>query len=197
MSRSSESRVGGCTCSAHLCWACCFRRRIGIGLGAGFALLCLLSSSLYSRDLDQDLRDFMRFAVESPKSYGFGNEQEARQARLGRAYALYVLSDWTSTVSKLKSNVKADPKLALDKVYTVLNEAGEPRCVLIYGRKSDREEFRPMVLGQPYLAVLLSQLEQKPDPENHVLIIKPSTRTFHYANTQNPEVIHDFDEPLN
>ncbi len=156
-------------------------------------LLCLLSTPAHSRDLQQDLHDFMRFAVEDPKSFGFENETEAREARMGRAYALYILEDWSSDDGKSDTEIKADPDRALDKVHVVLNRAGQPRCVLIYGRKSHDEEFRPLLLGQPYLARLLAQLEGKPDLQDVVLIVKPSTRTFHYANTKNPEVIHDFD----
>ncbi len=172
------------------------RREPGVHLrrwsGSVLAVLCLLTAAVSARDVDQDLRDFMRLVMKSPTSFGFRDSSEAEQARLGRAYALYGLHDWTEHVQKAKGNVTADPDQAPDKIYEVLGKDGEPRCVFAYSRQADGAGYEPVSLGQPYVAPILRQLREKDGTTNLVLLLDLATRTFHYADTRNPEVVHDF-----
>jgi len=172
------------------------RREPGLQLrrwsGIALVILFLLTAMAPARDVEQDLRDFMRLVVKSPTSFGFQDAAEAEQARLGRAYALYGIREWTEYVQKAQGKVTADPDQAPNKIYEVLNKDGEPRCVFAYSRQADGAGYKPVSLGQPYVAPILRQLQDKTDVTELVLLLDLSTRTFHYANTRNPEVVHDF-----
>ncbi len=168
-------------------------RRLSLLITVGVAGLSLVVASAHARDTEQDLKDFMRLVVKSPSSFGFKDKSEAEKARLGRAYALYGVQEWKDYVKREKGRVTADPDQAPDKLYEVIDEHSKARCVFAYSRKADGSGYEPVSLGQPYVAPILQQMRGKAESSNVVLLLDLSTRTFHYAETRNPEVIRDFD----
>lgn len=158
-----------------------------------WAVSSVFGTTLLARDVEQDLRDFMRLVFKSPDSFGFRDKGEAEQARLGRSYALYGVDEWKDIVIKSGGVGTANPDQAPDKLYEVLTELGEPRCVFSYSQASDGSGFRPLSLGQSYLAPMLKQLQGKPRLDEIVLLVDLSTRIFYYAYVDNPEVVHPFE----